>query len=207
MVKISAETFAKNCFYNLIDKEKNSWLENKDIKERLGVQNIYDLVHKEIKGKFETKNPTMQQNREYKRDGSESTGSEKYVYTHEDIIIRVIMSCRVSTSEAIKFRSELAFKQHDIVLSKEQSVLSKILELFSNGKMQLQHSCLDQRTDLYFLKHKSVVEIDQKGYTNRDERKEKIEKELGFKFIRGNPDKNIFSEYVKFGEINNQIKN
>ena len=59
MVKISAETFAKNCFYNLIDKEKNSWLENKDIKERLGVQNIYDLVHKEIKGKFETKNPTM----------------------------------------------------------------------------------------------------------------------------------------------------
>ena len=61
------------------------------------------------------------------------------------------MNCRVSASEAIKFRSELAFKQHDIVLSKEQSVLSKILELFSNGKMQLQHSSLDQRTDLYFF--------------------------------------------------------
>ena len=61
------------------------------------------------------------------------------------------MSCRVSTSEAIKFRSELAFKQHDIVLSKEQPVLSKILELFSNGKMQLQHSSLDYRINLYFF--------------------------------------------------------
>ena len=39
------------------------------------------------------------------------------------------------------------------------------------------------------MKHKLVVEIDQKGYTDRDERKEKIEKELGCKFIRSNPDK------------------
>ena len=58
MVKISAETFGKNCFYNLIDKEKKSWPETKDIKKRLGLQNIHDLVHKETKGKFETKNPT-----------------------------------------------------------------------------------------------------------------------------------------------------
>ena len=39
------------------------------------------------------------------------------------------MNCRVS--KAIEFRSELGFKQYDIVLSKKQSVISKI-KLFSN---------------------------------------------------------------------------
>ena len=45
------------------------WLRNKDIGEikLLGVQNIYDLIDEEIKDKFETKNPTDEQNREYER--------------------------------------------------------------------------------------------------------------------------------------------
>ena len=30
------------------------------------------------------------------------------MYTHEDIIIPIIMSCRVSTPKAVKFRSTLA---------------------------------------------------------------------------------------------------
>ena len=32
---------------------------------------IYDLIDKEIKGKFETRNPTNEQIREYKRHGLE----------------------------------------------------------------------------------------------------------------------------------------
>ena len=39
------------------------------------------------------------------------------------------MSCSVSSPKAIEFRSDLGFKQHDIVLSKEQSVMSKITKL------------------------------------------------------------------------------
>ena len=38
----------------------------KDIGEKLGFENIYDLIGKERKGKFETKNPTNEQIREYK---------------------------------------------------------------------------------------------------------------------------------------------
>ena len=56
------------------------------------------------------------------------------MYTHEDIIKPIIMSCSVPTPKAIKFRSELGFKQYDIVLSKNQSVISKITKLFSNEK-------------------------------------------------------------------------
>ena len=44
------------------------------------------------------------------------------MYAHEDIIMPIIMSFRVSTLEAIEFRSKLEFKQHDIMLCKEQSV-------------------------------------------------------------------------------------
>ena len=45
------------------------WLINKDIGEKLGVENIYDLIDKEIKGRFKTRNPTDGQSREYKRYG------------------------------------------------------------------------------------------------------------------------------------------
>ena len=54
MLVINAETFAKNCFYNMIGKKKLR-LRNKDIGKKFGVENIYDLIDKEIKGKFKTK--------------------------------------------------------------------------------------------------------------------------------------------------------
>ena len=69
MFKITAETFAKNYVYNKID-EKKMWLRNKYIGEKIGIQNICDLVNEEIKGKCETDNPTKQQIRKYKRHGS-----------------------------------------------------------------------------------------------------------------------------------------
>ena len=47
----------KNCVYNITDKEKTLQLRNKDIREKLGAENIYDLIDKEIKDRFETRNP------------------------------------------------------------------------------------------------------------------------------------------------------
>ena len=146
MFKIIAETFAKNYVYNKID-EKKMWRRNKDIGEKIGIQNICDLVNEEIKGKCETDNPTKQQIRKYKRHGSKLICSEKFVYTHEDIIMPIIMSCRASTPEAIEFRSKLGFKQNDIIQSKEQPLISKI-KLFSNEKILLQHSVLGYKIDI-----------------------------------------------------------
>ena len=167
MLKISAKTYAKNCVCNIIDKEENVWLRNKDIGEKLGVENIYGLIDKEVKGKFETRNLTNEQIREYKTHGSELNDGEKFMYTREDIIMNIIMRCRVSTPEAIEFRSKLGFKQHDIILNKEQSVISKIKKLFSNGKILLQHSALGYKIDLYFPEHKLAIEVDEKGHRDR----------------------------------------
>ena len=74
-------------------------------------------------------------------------------------------------------------------------------------KIPLQHSVLG---DLYFPKHKLAVQVDGKGQTGTDERKEnarqeKIKEELDCKFNRINPDERDYDEYVKFGELNNHI--
>lgn len=67
MPRISAETYAKNFVYNMLDKKKKKQLRNVFIQKELAVQNIYDLVDK---GNFRTKNPTDEQNSEYKKHGS-----------------------------------------------------------------------------------------------------------------------------------------
>ena len=121
MLKISAETYAKNCIHNIIDKEKMLWLRKKDIGEKLGVENIYDLIDKEVEGRFENKNPTNEQIREYKRHVSELIDYEKLMYTHEDIIMPIIMHCRVSKLEAIEFKTRLRFNQHDLIMTKTVS--------------------------------------------------------------------------------------
>ena len=86
------------------------------------------------------------------------------------------MNCRVSTPKAIELRSELGFKQHDIILTKEQSAISKITELFPKEKILLQHSVLDCKIDWYFPKHKLAIGVDEKGHTDRDEKKKIKEK-------------------------------
>ena len=48
------------------------------------------------------------------------------------LAIKVIMDCR--TAIAVEFRSRLGFNQHDPIMTKEQSVLSKIMKMFSTKK-------------------------------------------------------------------------
>ena len=64
------------------------------------------------------------------------------MYTQKDIMVLIIMSCRVSTPKAIEFRSKLRFKQHDIKITEEQSVLTKITKTFRSDKIFLQYSVL-----------------------------------------------------------------
>ena len=56
MLKVTAETFAKNCIHTMkVTKTDNKSV---DIQKKLNVKNIHDLVDKEIKGRFKTNNPT-----------------------------------------------------------------------------------------------------------------------------------------------------
>ena len=64
IVKSSTKKFDKSGVYTIKQLNKNKerilWLRIKDIGKELDVKNIFDLVDKEIKGKFETNHLTKQ---------------------------------------------------------------------------------------------------------------------------------------------------
>ena len=62
------------------------------------------------------------------------------------------MDCR--TTEAHKFRTRLGFKQYGVILTTEQSVLTKIKSSFEEENMQTQYSVSGYRIDLYFHDYK-----------------------------------------------------
>ena len=66
-------------------------------------------------------------------------------------------------------------------MTQEQSILTKIKEAFSTEEISFQHLVLGYRIDVYFLKHKLAIEVDQRGYNDRDleserERQKALEK-------------------------------
>ena len=50
------------------------------------------------------------------------------MYAHEDVIMNIIMHCGVSTPKLIEFRSKLGINQHDKLLTKEQSMIPKMIK-------------------------------------------------------------------------------
>ena len=106
------------------------------------------------------------------------------------------------------FRILLGFKEHDIFLTKEQSVLNKITTVFARCEIYLQYSVLDYRID---AKYALAIEIDELGHLDRDDEKEKIrenkiKQKLQCEFIRINPDKEGFNIFVELAKISNYIE-
>ena len=96
-------------------------------------------------------------------------------------------------------------------MTKEQSVLKPIMEVFEEENMQTQYSVLGYKIDLLFHDHKLAVEIDEKGHKDRNindeiQRQKALEKKLGCEFIRINPDEEDFSISKAINEINRHIK-
>ena len=129
-----------------------------------------DLTIKAIKETYETKGPTNKQIKRCKRYGKELLDGLTGINIHEDLVLSVIMDCR--TPIAIEFRSKLGFKQHDLIMTKEQSLLTRITEIFASKKILAQHFVLSYRIDLYLPKNKLAIEVDEKGRKDRDENEE-----------------------------------
>ena len=69
---------------------------------------------------------------------------------------------------AIKFRQRLSLKSQDPIMTQEQSVLTKIKEIFSTVEISSQHFVLGYKIDAYFLKYKLAIEVDERGHNDRD---------------------------------------
>ena len=69
-------------------------------------------------------------------------------FYRQKISNKVIIDCR--RTSAYKFRTRQGPKQYDITITKEQSVITKIISSFEGENMQTQCNVLSNRTDLYF---------------------------------------------------------
>ena len=74
------------------------------------------------------------------------------------------MDCRATLTH--KFRTGLGFKQYDVILTKEQSVLTKMMSSLEEENVQTQYNVLSSRVDLYFHDYKLAIEIDENGYND-----------------------------------------
>ena len=190
-----------------IGNRKLFWVRMKDIKKGLGMKNISDLVRKKIHGIYGTKNPTEEQIRIYKMSEKEldKKSDSSFKQALGDLMPRIIKNCRGERKEVKKkddFRLRLGFKEHDVIITKEDSIIPKIMKVFPKENIKLQHSVLNYYIDLYFLKYRLSVEIDEKGRLDRDKNKEKEKsKKLHCELIRSSPDKENFDAFVEIGKI------
>ena len=105
------------------------------------------------------------------------------------------------------FRTSLGFKQYDLILTKEQSLLTKT----ERKNMETQHIVLGYRIDLYFHDYKLPIEIDENGHNDRNivhgiKRQKVIEQKLGCEFTTIYPDKEDFDIFKIINEIFIYIK-
>ena len=80
--------------------------------------------------------------------------------------MKVLMDC--TRTLAHKCRTRLGFKQYDIILTKEPSVLTKIMSSFERENMQTQYNVLIYSIHFYFHDYKVAIEIDENGHSYRN---------------------------------------
>ena len=97
MVDISVKnyTIAKVCTIK-IGSKKLFWVKMNNVQNGLGVQNVSSILRKESPGIFETKNPTKDQVKKYKRRENEldNKSNATFVYVLSDLMSRIIKYCR-----------------------------------------------------------------------------------------------------------------
>ena len=176
---------------------------------------------------YGTKYPTEEQKRKYIRTEEEltkqDTDDSKIKYVRSDLMEKIIKSCRgvkqcndgVNRLEKEKqrenFRTILGFKEHDIMKVTEKTTQDSGKNAFEGENIQTHYRVLGYKIDLYFHYCKLAVGIDEYNLEDRDidceiGRQKALEKELGCKFIRINPDKENFNFFKAINEIFRHIK-
>ena len=161
MVDISKKkTYENNDIEVIVDGIGTLWLNEKHIEEKLGHKNLpvitnqYEPVYKKHRYELIDK-PKQQPNKRFLRS---------------DLALKVIMDCR--TDESCNFKRNLGFRLHDVINTKEQTVLKSMKDAFKGEDIQTQYSVLGYGIDLYFHKHKLAIKVDELAHADRNLRNE-----------------------------------
>ena len=156
MFNITKETLENNGIEVIVDSVNALWLNEKNIEEKLGHKNLpvitnkYDKIYKKRRCELVNK-PIKQSDRRF---------------LHIDLALKIIMDCR--TDKSCNLKRILGFTLHDVINTKEQTVINSIKDAFEGENMQTQYSVLGCRIDLYFHEYKLAIEVDELGHTNRN---------------------------------------
>ena len=96
-------------------------------------------------------------------------------------------------------------------MTKEQSVLTRIINLFEGENTQVKYNDLGCSIDLYFHEYKLAIKIDKNGHSHRIidseiKRQRAIEWKLGCNFIRIDFEKKEFNIFKAINEIFRHMK-
>ena len=157
-MKIAAttkETYENNGIEVITDKIGELWLNERHIQKQLRLKNLPALTNK--------------YDEEYKKCRHELNESEKQSqrrFIHVNLALKVILDCRIFESGA--FKEKLGFTLHDVINTKEQSVIKSIKDAFEGEDMQTQYNVLSYKIYLYFHKYKLAIEADELGNAGRN---------------------------------------
>ena len=119
------------------------------------------------------------------------------------------MDCR--KDESCNLKRNPGFALHDVINTKEQTIINSTKDAFEGEDMQTQYTVIGQRIDLYFHEYKLAIEIDELGHNDRNiefeiQRQKTLERELNCVFIRINPDEKGFNIFKEINKIHKHIK-
>ena len=119
------------------------------------------------------------------------------------------MDCR--TDASCNLKRNLGFTLHDVINTKEQTIINSIKDAFEGEDMQTQYTVIGYRIDLYFHEHKLAIEVDELGHNDRNidyeiQRQQALERELNCVFIRINPAARDFNIFKEINKLHRHIK-
>ena len=139
----------------------NLWLNERHVETKLRLTNLPALTNNYIKKYNGCK--------EYKKERSElniSTKQPNRRFIRVELALKIIMNCRAN--ESCNLKRNLGFTLHDVINTKEQTVINSVKDAFEGEDMQTQYSVLSYRIDLYFYKYKLAIEVDELGHADRN---------------------------------------
>ena len=198
MVNITKEKYENKGIEVITDESDKLWLNERHIQEKLGHKNLPALTNK-----YDEKY------KNFRYELNESTKQPNRRFIHNNLALKIIMDCR--TDESCNFKRNLGFTLHDVINTKEQTVINSIKDAFEGENVQTQYFVLNYRIDLYFRKYQLAIETDELGYNDRNidyeiQRQKALEKELDCVFIRINPDAIDFNIFKEINKIHRHIK-
>lgn len=132
------------------------------------------------------------------------------IYINEEGVRRLVIKSQ--KPQASKLASELGIKEETRYLRKEIEIVGFIQEILTQVMIpfEFQKHVANYRVDLYLPKQKLAIEIDENNHADRDPyyeraREERIQEELGCKFLRINPDAPDFKLSLCVGRIIREV--